>query len=115
MYKWTTKAGNRVLINRMSDAHLMNTIRLCVRNAERSLVCVPEPLSIATPILDAIDSTTYGLPEASEDATYHDYLHRAFESLLGQAMKRGLCTERYPDKYHGRYVSRAATFDLHTP
>jgi len=89
--KWTTGAGEKVRICDMGDRHLVNTMKLLTRVAERErheecegMMSCPEPTA------DIASMMFQQAFQESLEATWWDFIPDIFYSMLEDYRRRGL-------------------------
>ena len=91
MKKWTMKDGRKINIKDMDDNHLINSINLLIRQAERKrmaataffLTCTPPTGDMA---MDCFDQEF----ENVTNSPYYGYLPPIYGDMETEAMKRGI-------------------------
>lgn len=105
---WTTKSGDRIRICDMSDSHVMNTIRLLQRKAAACkaaddawyATCVPPNGEGASDAFDHECEEAWSSPATAG-------LPLVYESLIADAMRRGLILTDLTDTYVRELEERA--------
>ncbi len=85
--KWTCKDGRKIRIKDMDDQHLLNTIRMLERNADKNLNSVFCAMSFVQG-----EMAQYFLEQELDNMIFDDNLviHPLYEDLMEEAVKRKL-------------------------
>lgn len=99
-YKWKMKDGKKILISKMSDSHLLNSMALCERwSVVRKkyldnfyLTCVEPNGEMAQICFEREQGEIW-------DSTWRDWLPDVYWSLVNQAEKRKILTQEWVKKH----------------
>jgi len=89
---WVTKSGEKIRINKMSDSHLANTLRMLKRGAEHKRVREISLMREGYMMLQGEMATYYAEQEmdAAEKSSWKDWTPRIFRRMEELAEKRGI-------------------------
>ena len=95
---WVTKNGQRVPAKEMTDRHLVNTLRMCLRNAQRDLKILQAKYEYGPPTFQGEMAQYYAerdwldliamVPDDAEDWLESDL--PTWATMVKEAEKRGL-------------------------
>jgi hypothetical protein len=93
--KWKTKDGQIVYISKMSDEHLVNTIKYlrriapAVKDMLYSHMCFAESMCNGEMALASIDDNMQSLSQMSDEEILDEY-YPAYDTMIDEANKRKL-------------------------